>query len=134
MSWYIPKHHITFSIWGTTMCSKCSMNLRVNWVLPHPEGPLTMNENGCLHDGSILQNEDESGLKVILIFITLYTQTVSITCSSKILCTQTDSKNVRQAKLYTTKSLFTNYMHKVIFTQWERVSLQFYNVHMRESF
>src|SRR6218665_1948356 len=75
MSWYIPKHHITFSIWGTTMCSKCSMNLRVNWVLPHPEGPLTMDENGCRHDGSILQNEHESVLKVILIFknfITLY--------------------------------------------------------------
>src|SRR6218665_4090198 len=32
-----------------------------------------MDENGCLHDGSILQNEDESVLKVILIFITLYT-------------------------------------------------------------
>src|SRR6218665_821301 len=89
MSWYIPKHHITFSIWGTTMCSKCSMNLRVNWVLPHPEGPLTMDENGCRHDGSILQNEDESGLKVILIFKNfIYTNCFQQKVYLQIICTK----------------------------------------------
>src|SRR6218665_3396523 len=82
--WYIPKHHITFSIWGTTMCSKCSINLMVNCVLPHPEGPLTMEENGCRHDGFILQNEDETGLNLFLysklsnVHRFIYTQTVFI--------------------------------------------------------
>src|SRR6218665_855654 len=43
------------------------MNFNVNWVFPHPEGPLTMELNGCLQDGSILQNEEDTGLNVILI-------------------------------------------------------------------
>src|SRR6218665_2229996 len=64
---YIPKHHMTFSIRGTTICSKWSINFKVNWVFPHPEGPLTMELNGCLHDGSILQNEEDTSLNVILI-------------------------------------------------------------------
>src|SRR6218665_100874 len=67
MFWYIPKHHMTFSILGITMCSKGSMNFNVNWVFPHPEGPLTMELNGCLQDGSILQNEEDTSLNVILI-------------------------------------------------------------------
>src|SRR6218665_779253 len=67
MFWYIPKHHMTFSILGITMCSKGSMNFNVNWVFPHPEGPLTMELNGCLQDGSILQNEEDTGLNVIII-------------------------------------------------------------------
>src|SRR6218665_3101901 len=82
--WYIPKHHITFSIWGTTMCSKCSINIMVNCVLPHPEGPLTMEENGCRHVGFILQDEDETGLNLFLysklsnVHRFIYTQTVFI--------------------------------------------------------
>src|SRR6218665_3943611 len=43
------------------------MNFNVNWVVPHPEGPLTMELNGCLQDGSILQNEEDTSLNVILI-------------------------------------------------------------------
>src|SRR6218665_840445 len=43
------------------------MNFNVNWVFPHPEGPLTMELNGCLQDGSILQNEEDTGLNVIII-------------------------------------------------------------------
>src|SRR6218665_899354 len=43
------------------------MNFNVNWVFPHPEGPLTMELNGCLQDGSILQNEEDTSLNVILI-------------------------------------------------------------------
>src|SRR6218665_3825625 len=68
---YIPKHHMTFSIRGTTICSKWSINFKVNWVFPHPEGPLTMELNGCLQDGSILQNEEDTGLNVILILCTV---------------------------------------------------------------
>src|SRR6218665_65513 len=47
------------------------MNFNVNWVFPHPEGPLTMELNGCLQDGSILQNEEDTGLNVILILCTV---------------------------------------------------------------
>src|SRR6218665_3382372 len=43
------------------------MNFKVNWVFPHPEGPLTMELNGRLQDGSILQNEEDTALNVILI-------------------------------------------------------------------
>src|SRR6218665_1200162 len=56
------------------------MNFKINSVFPHPEGPLTGELNGCLQDGSILQNEEDTGLNAILIlsFVFIYNKLYTI--------------------------------------------------------
>src|SRR6218665_1123630 len=90
------------------------MNFNVNWVFPHPEGPLTMELNGCLQDGSILQNEEDTGLNVILI--------LSFIQSAK--C----SYLYTECSLYVQKFIYNRKLSTI--HQSLQFSVQFYSDHM----